>query len=82
MRKASFVGRITASFILLANNLGKKSAKFLGAHFLIRCEKETANPKLNARKRFNQIQMLTSPPERKIIGWNFRRERKCKQSHR
>lgn len=66
MRKASFVGRVTASFILLVNILGEKRAKFLGAQFLIRCGKETSNPKLNARKTFNQIRMLTSPPERKV----------------
>lgn len=37
----------------------------MGAQFLIRYERETANPKLNVRKRLNQIQMLTSQPERK-----------------
>lgn len=37
----------------------------MGVQFLIRHEKETANPKLNASKRFNQIQTLSSPPEKK-----------------
>lgn len=54
MRKANSVGKATVSFISLANILGE-SVKFLGAQFLTRCEKQTANSKLNARKRFNQI---------------------------